>query len=50
MLKPGQQEPWTPYRIAEAMFQAGIPRESISLYPGAGAEVGARLSNCVAAA
>jgi acyl-CoA reductase-like NAD-dependent aldehyde dehydrogenase len=43
VLKPGQQEPWTPYRIAEALFQAGIPRESISLYPGAGAEVGARL-------
>lgn len=40
MLKPGPQEPWTPYRIAEAFFQAGIPREAISIYPG-GADVGA---------
>jgi acyl-CoA reductase-like NAD-dependent aldehyde dehydrogenase len=48
VLKPGQQEPWTPYRIAEALFQAGIPRESISLYPGAGSVRG--WSNCAAAA
>src|SRR6187397_33675 len=40
VLKPGPQEPWTPYRMAEAFFQAGIPREAIALYPG-GAEVGA---------
>src|SRR5262249_50085617 len=32
--KPGSQEPWTPYRLAHAFFQAGIPRQSISLYPG----------------
>ena len=40
VLKPGPQEPWTPYRMAEAFFQAGVPREAISLYPG-GADVGA---------
>src|SRR3954469_5753685 len=34
VLKPGPQEPWTPYRMAEAFFQAGIPREAISIYPG----------------
>ena len=34
VLKPGSQEPWTPYRIAEAFFAAGIPREAISIYPG----------------
>ena len=34
VLKPGSQEPWTPYRIAEALFAAGIPREAISIYPG----------------
>ena len=33
-LKPGAQEPWTPYRMAEAFFAAGIPREAISLYCG----------------
>jgi acyl-CoA reductase-like NAD-dependent aldehyde dehydrogenase len=40
VLKPGPQEPWTPYRMAEAFFQAGIPREAISVYPGVG-DVGA---------
>ena len=34
VLKPGSQEPWTPYRIAEAFFAAGMPREAISIYPG----------------
>jgi acyl-CoA reductase-like NAD-dependent aldehyde dehydrogenase len=40
VLKPGPQEPWTPYRMAEAFFQAGIPHEAISIYPGEG-DVGA---------
>src|SRR5918992_2600656 len=33
VLKPGPQEPWTPYRMAEAFVQAGIPPEAISIYP-----------------
>jgi acyl-CoA reductase-like NAD-dependent aldehyde dehydrogenase len=46
VLKPGPQEPWTPYRMAEAFFQAGIPREAISVYPG-GPDVGAAvLDHC----
>ena len=46
VLKPGPQEPWTPYRMAEAFFQAGIPREAISIYPGE-ADVGAAvLEHC----
>src|ERR671912_1916573 len=40
VLKPGPQEPWTPYRMAEAFFAAGIPREAMSIYPGFG-DVGA---------
>ena len=40
VLKPGPQEPWTPYRMAAAFIQAGIPREAIAVYPGGG-EVGA---------
>ena len=40
VLKPGPQEPWTPYRMAAAFFAAGIPPEAISIYPG-GADVGA---------
>src|ERR1700704_2996238 len=46
VLKPGPQEPWTPYRMTEAFFQAGIPREAISLYPG-GADVGAAVLDAV---
>ena len=46
VLKPGPQEPWTPWRLTQAFFEAGIPRESVSLYPGLG-EVGASvLNNC----
>jgi acyl-CoA reductase-like NAD-dependent aldehyde dehydrogenase len=46
VLKPGPQEPWTPYRMAAAFFEAGIPREAISIYPGGG-EVGAAvLAHC----
>src|SRR5215510_4703252 len=40
VLKPGPQEPWTPYRMTEAFIAAGIPREAISIYPGLG-DVGA---------
>jgi acyl-CoA reductase-like NAD-dependent aldehyde dehydrogenase len=46
VLKPGPQEPWTPYRMTEAFFQAGIPRAAISLYPG-GADVGAAVLDAV---
>jgi acyl-CoA reductase-like NAD-dependent aldehyde dehydrogenase len=44
VLKPGPQEPWTPYRMAAAFTQAGIPKEAISIYPG-GAEMGAEVVN-----
>jgi acyl-CoA reductase-like NAD-dependent aldehyde dehydrogenase len=40
VLKPGPQEPWTPYRIFSAFTEAGVPREAFSLYPGE-AEAGA---------
>jgi len=34
VMKPGSQEPWTPYRMAACMVEAGIPAEAIGLYPG----------------
>ena len=46
VLKPGPQEPWTPYRMAAAFLQAGVPKEAISIYPGAG-EMGAEVVNRV---
>jgi hypothetical protein len=41
LLKPGSQEPWTPYRMVAAMMEAGLPPEAFSLYPG-GHDVGAQ--------
>jgi acyl-CoA reductase-like NAD-dependent aldehyde dehydrogenase len=46
VLKPGPQEPWTPYRMAEAFFQAGVPREAISIYPGEAGVGAAVLESC----
>ncbi len=46
VLKPGPQEPWTPYRMASAFQQAGIPKEAVAIYPGLG-EIGAAvLQHC----
>lgn len=42
VLKPGPQEPWTPYRMVSSFIEAGIPAEAFSLYPG-GPEAGAAL-------
>ena len=44
VLKPGPQEPWTPYRMQQAFVQAGIPKEAIAVYPGQG-DVGAAVVN-----
>src|SRR5262245_32273084 len=46
VLKPGPQEPWTPYRMTEAFAQAGIPREAMSIYPGLGDVGAAVLDSC----
>lgn len=40
VLKPGPQEPWTPYRMFAAYSEAGVPPEAFALYPGE-AEAGA---------
>ena len=40
VLKPGPQEPWTPYRMMQAFVQAGIPKQAIAIYPGLG-DIGA---------
>lgn len=33
VLKPGSAEPWTPYRIVQALVRAGCPAEVFSYYP-----------------
>ncbi len=35
VLKPGSQEPWTPYRLIKAMIDSGLPPEAFAIYPGA---------------
>ncbi|MBC8357222.1 MAG: aldehyde dehydrogenase family protein [Planctomycetes bacterium] len=44
VLKPGPQEPWTPYRMMSAFVEAGIPKEVFAMYPG-GPEAGAAVLN-----
>ena len=44
VLKPGPQEPWTPFRMAAAFTAAGVPPEAIAIYPGGG-EMGAEVVN-----
>jgi acyl-CoA reductase-like NAD-dependent aldehyde dehydrogenase len=44
VLKPGPQEPWTPYRMFNAFVQAGVPRQAMSIYPGLG-DIGAAVLN-----
>src|SRR2546429_669186 len=46
VLKPGPQEPWTPYRMTEAFIQAGIPKQAIAIYPGLGDVGAAVLASC----
>lgn len=33
VLKPGREEPWTPWRVIQAFVKAGCPPEAFSLYP-----------------
>ena len=46
VLKPGSAEPWTPYRIIQALIKAGAPREAFSFYPTDHAGAGEILRNC----
>jgi acyl-CoA reductase-like NAD-dependent aldehyde dehydrogenase len=33
ILKPGREEPWTPWRIIQALIAAGCPAEAFGFYP-----------------
>ena len=33
VLKPGREEPWTPYRLIQAFIAAGCPAEAFGFYP-----------------
>jgi acyl-CoA reductase-like NAD-dependent aldehyde dehydrogenase len=32
-MKPGRDEPWTPFRLIQAFIEAGCPREAFGFYP-----------------
>lgn len=46
ILKPGGTEPWTPFRIIQALIRAGAPREAFSFYPTDHGGAGEILRHC----
>lgn len=46
VLKPGSAEPWTPYRVIQALMRAGAPHEAFSFYPTDHAGAGEILKSC----
>jgi acyl-CoA reductase-like NAD-dependent aldehyde dehydrogenase len=46
VLKPGSGEPWTPYRIIQALVRAGCPAEVFGYYPTDHAGAGEILRQC----
>lgn len=46
VLKPGSGEPWTPYRIIQALIRAGCPAEVFGYYPTDHAGTGEILRQC----
>ncbi|MGH9859974.1 MAG: aldehyde dehydrogenase family protein, partial [Candidatus Acidiferrales bacterium] len=46
VLKPGSGEPWTPYRIIQALIRAGCPAEVFGYYPTDHAGAGEILRQC----
>src|SRR5690606_37930974 len=49
ILKPGREEPWTPYRIIQAFIAAGCPAEAFSFYPTDHEGSGVILESCARA-
>jgi len=46
VLKPGREEPWTPYRLIQAFIKAGCPAEAFGFYPTDHEGAGAILKAC----
>jgi acyl-CoA reductase-like NAD-dependent aldehyde dehydrogenase len=40
VLRPGSAEPWTPYRLIQALIKAGIPKDAFCFYPSGHAGAG----------
>jgi len=46
VLKPGREDPWTPWRIINALIAAGCPAEAFGFYPADHDGAGVILSEC----
>jgi acyl-CoA reductase-like NAD-dependent aldehyde dehydrogenase len=46
IIKPGREEPWTPYRLIQAFIAAGCPAEAFGFYPTDHEGAGEILRSC----
>ncbi len=46
VIKPGKEEPWTPYRLIQAFLAAGAPAEAFGFYPTDHEGAAAVLNTC----
>jgi Aldehyde dehydrogenase family len=46
VIKPGKEEPWTPYRLIQAFIAAGAPAEAFGFYPTDHEGAGEILRSC----
>ena len=46
VLKPGREEPWTPYRLIQSLLAAGCPAEAFGFYPTDHEGAGEILRSC----
>jgi len=50
VLKPGREEPWTPYRVIQSLIAAGAPKEAFGYYPtshAGAAEIAELVGRCI---
>ena len=46
VLRPGSAEPWTPFRILQALMKAGIPGAALNYFPSDHAGAGEIVRRC----
>ena len=46
VIKPGREEPWTPFRLIQAFIAAGVPSEAFGFYPTDHEGAGEILKSC----
>jgi acyl-CoA reductase-like NAD-dependent aldehyde dehydrogenase len=46
VLRPGSAEPWTPYRLTQAMMKAGVPPDAFCYFPSDHAGAGEIVRQC----